>query len=338
MAANSDISLDAMCIEKAELGTLVKIAEGGQAIIYRLPDLHLGDDVPLVAKLYRSKVLPIPRVGLARLVKFRMDQDPKVRAQLDRYYNWPIRVVIERGQAVGCVVPLLLDRFFHDFTSLTGRPSRRVVEVQHLFVPESRNRQVGLAHANHTQRLSVCYEAARAYAILHSTGMVYGDMNARNLLVSLRPHPTVVFVEGDALRRSGSSAVVPQVQTPDWFVPEMAKAQSEQTDCYKLGLLILRTLTPGPGSSINRDPETIGDKLDRDGRQLLRRALGNSRDHRPHAREWANHFRETLIGRRAPRPEVGDLTADTTTSVTRVDADVTKGDAWVRRNGKWEPR
>lgn len=340
-----DTSLVAMKLEKNALGRLEFLAQGGQATIYRLPDLTLPDtDFPLVCKMYRPRWLPIPWVGLARLAMVRATETPKRRSWLDRYFTWPLRVVVEGGQGVGCVMPLLDDRFFHKFQSLTGLVSVRPLEIQHLFVPKQRNVQVGLPHASHIQRLSLCFEASRALDVLHSTGLIYGDVSSRNLLFSLRPNPTVVFVEGDALRRSGSSAVVPQVETPDWPAPEEAKAQSEPTDRYKLGLMILRILTPGPGTSTNRDPLSIGDRLDPEGRNLLRQALGTSRDHRPTAGEWVRYFRGVLTGAGSaptsspePRSNPGGAADDPSARIPRVPSAVTHGGAWVKKDGKWGP-
>jgi hypothetical protein len=309
-----------MKLERSELGRLDHLAQGGQATVYRAPELSLPDcNYPLVVKVYKSRYLPISWVGLARLAMVRQNASPKERGLLDRYFTWPLRAVVEGSGAVGTVMPLLSNDFFHNFSSITGETRLRPREVQHLFVPQDRNSRVGLTHANPTQRLSICFEAARALAILHSTGLIYGD------------------VSGDALRRSGSGAVVPQVETPDWDPPEPHKAQSEYTDRYKLGLMILRVLTPAKMTSTIRDADDVGPILNREGRILLRRALSHDRDRRTSAAEWVEHFRYVLTGQRPPSNQPIAAGPDATLNVPRVNNPAVSGGGWVRRDGQWEP-
>jgi hypothetical protein len=342
----SDGSLAAMKVDRSELGNLDLIASGGQAHVYRVPQVHFDiADFPLACKMYKTRNLPIPWIGLARLAHVREAADPKVRSLLDRYFTWPLRAVMDGNEAVGCVMPLIPDNFFHTFTLPNATTKRTPLELQHLLVAGDRNAKVGLMHANANQRLSICFETSRALNVLHSTGLVYGDINPRNLVFRLKPRPSIMFVEGDALRRSGASAVLAQMQTPDWNAPDKVKAQSEYTDRYKLGLLILRVLTPGAGSSTNRDPSAADSVLNREGRKLLRRALDVDRDHRPAPDEWIKYFKTVLLGSSAqqtgspssgmPRPQAPSGSSDDL-GIPSPGAHHVKGASWVKRNGLWE--
>lgn len=341
---NSGPGLNALRLERTEVGRLEPLASGGQAFVLRAPELTVDDvDGPLVVKLYKSHCPPIPWVGLARLAKQRLDASPRHRAQLDRYFTWPVRVVVEGDRTVGCVMPELHPRFFHDFQSRTGKVRAGAVEIQHLMAAPRKLLRVGLPEAASHHRHLVCFEIARALHLLHATKLIYGDINARNVLVSLRPTPTIAFVEGDALRRSGASAVVPQVETDDWQPPERPKVQSEWTDRYKLGLMVLRILTPGDFSSRNRDPSVLDDVLDHEGCLLARRAVGPDALQRPAPLEWVEYFRFLLTGSRgrpsgpgaSSQPGAGNNAP--TGQVPRVDTPSVRGSAWVRRNGAWVP-
>ena len=61
--------------------------------------------------------------------------------------------------------------------------------------------------------------------------------------------------------------------------------QDTVTDTYKLGLAILRCLTPGKGSSTARSPEPVSQKLDAEGARLIARALAADRPSRPAAKD-----------------------------------------------------
>lgn len=336
-----------MKVGRDELGDLELIASGGQAHVYRVPQTHLDiADFPLACKMYKKRHLPIPWIGLARLAHVREAADPRVKSVLDRYFTWPLRAVMDGNDAVGCVMPLIPDDFFHTFTLPSGSTKRTPLELQHLLVAGNRNAKVGLLHANANQRLSICFETSRALNVLHSTGLVYGDINPRNLVFRLKPRPSIMFVEGDSLRRSGASAVLAQMQTPDWNAPDKVKAQSEYTDRYKLGLLILRVLTPGAGSSTNRDPAAADPVLNRDGRNLLRRALDVDRDHRPAPDEWIKYFKTVLLGRSTqhagsnssgmPRPTPTPSNSSGDLGIPSPGDQHVKGASWVKRNGVWE--
>jgi len=90
------------------------------------------------------------------------------------------------------------------------------------------------------------------------------------------------------VRRRGQGAAVPQLNSPGWGAPEKGP-QTIESDRYKLGLFILRCLTPGVNAQ-NRDPEKAATVLDRDGLQLLRLALGEDPAARPSGKTWVMYL------------------------------------------------
>ena len=193
-----------------------KIGEGAQAVVYDAPALSLPDAPgPLVYKEYKPGQHP-PQ-GLRRLVKVRNDLDPAARSRLDQRAAWPLRVVEDGGRVHGVVLPLIPAGFLHTRV-LPGTGVRKTSprEVQNLLVPPERARLVGMPVATVEQRLAVCRDLAAALHLLHQHNLVFGDLNARNELFQLGATPAAMLVDCDAVRISGSAAVVTQLDAPDW--------------------------------------------------------------------------------------------------------------------------
>jgi hypothetical protein len=122
-------------------------------------------------------------------------------------------------------------------------------------------------------------------------GLAYGDVSARNVLVRLEESPRVLLLDCDGARPSDSPTTA--VDTPDWQPPEGGPATTA-SDAYKLGLFVLRALTPVAQGSYNRDPAWAINDLDADGFDLLRRSLHTDPRRRPRAAEWYVHLSRLL--------------------------------------------
>src|SRR5258706_8023443 len=92
-----------------------------------------------------------------------------------------------------------------------------------------------------------------------------------------------------------------QSSTPYWDPPECPIApplgqrpqqdlQDTLTDTYKLGLVILRCLTPGKGAATSRSVDRLTGELDAAGVSLVTRALSANRTARPTARELYDYL------------------------------------------------
>ena len=136
------------------------------------------------------------------------------------------------------------------------------------------------------------YGAAFAYffAFLHKRDLVFGDVSATNTLFALDPKPRIMIIDCDAVRRVGAASVVEQLQTPDWEPPEARDygrvlhgdiPQTRETDSYKLGLFILRTLTPARGATQETDWRRASGVLIPTGLDLLKQGLSANPSDRP---------------------------------------------------------
>ncbi|WP_328644913.1 hypothetical protein OHS58_31500 [Amycolatopsis sp. NBC_00348] len=308
-------------IDRAELGDLgERLGKGGQATVHLLPSLRLPDVAgEVVYKHYHAGHQP-PH-GLRAIVRARSKLAAPVRARLDGIASWPARVVIEQGAVCGVVMPLIPSSYFDRRRLPSGKVSTLPREVQGLFVGPEVASRAGLAYPDMTDRRAVCRDLAGALALLHENGLVFGDVNAKNALFRTGATPSVMLVDCDAVRIRGSAPVVRQLNAPDWAPPEGA-VLTQATDLYKLGLFVLRTLSPGPQASTSRSPQRVRSVLDAEGRRLLGAALADLGRLRPEAAEWESYF-ATRTGLSSVPDQVaagsGRQPAPTTTSGWRRD-------------------
>jgi hypothetical protein len=255
-----------------------------------VPNLMLADfSGRLAYKEYKSGHRP--PASLRSLVALRNKLDVSTRRRLDEVTAWPLRVVADdNGGIRGILIPLIPESYFVETMLPSGKPSRFPRDAQFLFIDPSLATRLGLPWISASRRLTICRDTADALDFLDShLDVVFGDINAKNILFRIDAGPTVMFIDCDAVRMRGSAAVVRQLHAPDWDAPE-GPILSKSSDRYKLALFILRTLTPGPGSSVNRNPAAIKDLFDRRGRELLDRGLNGVPSERPTAREWAQYL------------------------------------------------
>jgi hypothetical protein len=102
---------------------------------------------------------------------------------------------------------------------------------------------------------------------------------------------------------------------------------TQATDLYKLGLFVLRVLSPGPQASTFRDPGRVMGKLDAEGRGLITAALGPVGSARPTAAAWSAYFAQRIV------PAVARLTP------RRVQSPGATTSGWRRdpMTGRWVP-
>jgi hypothetical protein len=286
----------------ADLGDVSEIGSGGQGIVYSVSKepawAHSG---PLVYKEYRRD----PGSGffdnLAGIVRMRARLPHYQRAALDAATAWPLCLVVdEHGDPTGVVMPRIASRFYATVQLPSGREKTIPREIQPLFAAPARADKIGLdvpAGDDTRTRLQLCARLADAFALLHEVDIVYGDLSSRNVLYDAAPTPSVLLIDCDGA--SLASGVVPRyMETPDWGAPEMQRSlgyrPSVNTDRYKLALFVLRCMTPGDRSSINRDPAVASSVLDTTGFGLLRNALEGPPYRRPSAREWSHYLGDVL--------------------------------------------
>jgi hypothetical protein len=283
-------------VPMSALGQMIRLNAGANGTIHRLAEYQLPDEPgALVFKQYDLRAVQASLSGLMRLVDVRAGLAAQRRAVLDEMTVWPLRAVQGAGgEARGVLMRLIPDDYFEDMRLPSGRRDREPRELQHLIfeAAQARRSEVDVPpDGDVPSRLRICERFAYIMSILHGANLVYGDISARNVLYRLRPEPGVLLVDCDAARMRGSAAVNKQQHSPDWDPPERVTAQSLTTDRYKLALFVLRCLTPGKGSSINRDWSKASTVLDGPGLRLLRLGLDGPPESRPMAREWFFYLR-----------------------------------------------
>ncbi|WP_157647626.1 hypothetical protein [Actinomycetospora chiangmaiensis] len=276
-----------------------ELGRGGQARVVALPELTLPDvPGPLVFKEYKAGQAPVH--GLSGIVALRSALPPAHRVVLDACTVWPVRVVHHGPSIAGVVMPLIPGEFLQERTLPSGRAERAPREVQNLFVDPDVAARVGMPLMSLERRLTVCRDLAAALAVLHDLGVVFGDINAKNVLFQRADAASVLLVDCDSVRVRGRGAVVRQLNSPDWDPPEGA-VLSQATDMYKFGLFVLRTLSPSAQASVARDPARAAALLEDTGRALLDLALGTDPAERPSASHWANYLAERVAALRGRR-------------------------------------
>lgn len=286
-------------IAKAALGRMQSLstgsgdqASGAQALFWHLPDLRLpGCPWPLVFKQYRETDRMPAVHGLAVIIAIRQRLDEAHLPWFDATAAWPLRCVINDGLAVGVVMRLAPDDFYQTIQlRALGTTQRKLCEVQHLMASEEDCNKIGMPFADRNARFGLCATMAYFLAFLHKRDVVFGDISATNELFTLEPKPRLMFIDCDAVRKVGAASVVDQLNTPDWVPPEGPRLQTKETDSYKLGLFILRTLTPRRGGTQTTDPQLAKGILNPIGAELLEKALGPA-GNRTTPKEWYEHFR-----------------------------------------------
>jgi TIR domain len=249
-------------------------------------------------------------------VRFWMGLSPSERAVLDERTIWP-RALVDRGEAKsthGFLIPLTPPEFFCNLADPdSGKIISRPREMKWLISSAKQRRaaQIDLTEVDKTERLMLLAQLIYTIGFLHKHGWVYGDLHFGNVLFALNP-PRIILLDcdgaaalSDPTRRQGSA--------PFWDPPEcqiVSRASKEQpqrlqddaTDVYKLGLMILRSLTPGQGAATTRAPGRIADELDKEGAALVAGALSLDRLARPTAYELYSYLSRT-ISRRIGIPE-----------------------------------
>lgn len=285
---------------ESDLGNRTRLAAGGTAVVYALRDFFLPEAPSRrwVYKKYKPTYRPVSLYGMSSIVRLLDGLEPKQRALFDKAFNWPVRVVVDGGEgAAGVILPLLDDDYFLQLHLSSGAVSRVTAEMQFLLMDRAYAAKVQIPFPDPDQRRALVRSMVHAMGLLDRVEVVYGDLSARNVLYRLSPRPAVHLVDCDAVRVRGAAAAGKrQPHSPDWEPPEALLAkrrkdstgffiQSAATDRYKLGVAILRMLTPGAGST-NLDPRHAKPILPPHLYAMLQRSLGDEKAARPSAKQW----------------------------------------------------
>lgn len=297
-----------MKIQKSDLGPLDEIAAGAFGCVYRASSFSLpGDPEPLAYKEFTTD--HAHQVQAARAVVGLWNQlDASERADLARYAAWPRALVHDGGSVCGLLMPLIPNEFFCNVVdAASGRRVSRPREMSWLIATEAQRIAAGvdIPDIDLIDRHVLLAKLTYVLGLLHRRGWVYGDLSFKNVAIALEP-PRLILLDCDGAAPL-ADRTRKQSHTPFWEPPEcksgQQRLQDEVTDVYKLGLAIIRCLTPGKGAATSSDPARVSAELDAIGRGLVARAVDADRSGRPTAKDLYADFQRLLSGRVA-RPVV----------------------------------
>ncbi|MCV7409231.1 protein kinase family protein [Mycobacterium florentinum] len=261
---------------------LTKIGQGGQGVVYRAPNVKTKFATSMVYKEYKTQTqAEIDFTALAAMPA--LVEDSLTYAQAERLVSiaaWPCALVEDSGKTTGFVMPAISDQFFIPMTTAKGT-STTTAEFQHLLnhstVLEARGINISVA-----QRYTLLREVASTLTFLHEHGVCVGDISPKNLLFSLEPREAIYFIDCDAMRINGTSALR-QVETPGWGVPSGEELATIYSDTYKLGLLALRLLA---GDQNTQNPQHLPTSTPSLLRQIITDTLKPQAEARPLPQAW----------------------------------------------------
>jgi hypothetical protein len=289
-----------LALARPALGALLPLGGGGQGKIFRLPEFHLAEvPVPLIYKEYRETSGGVAPQGVANVITLRAAVAREQQPWFDSHLVWPLRLVVDDLDAAdatvaGIVMRLIPGAFFTELR-LGGETHRVPREARFLFLDRRDAAQRGLDFPDLAARLLLCQRLAYLIAFLHRNDIVFGDISSRNVLYCLAPTPDVLLVDCDAVRKVGSAPVVAQGHAPDFMPPNPRSPQSITTDLFKLGLFVIRALSPGAVVTADTAGRTAAGTLDRTGATLVAASVGHDPAARPSALAWYRYFRSLTL-------------------------------------------
>lgn len=270
-------------LQLSNMGTLQKIGQGGQGIVYKAPNVKTVFARRMVFKEYKPAALASLDVDALKAIPDFLESLPyRDGAKLIDISAWPCRVVENGNRVIGFVMPAIPDDFFTDFTTARGQ-SRVIAEFQHLLnAPHVLAMRFGGNIITERQKYELLRKVASSLDFLHERGVCVGDMSPKNMLFSLQGPPSVYFVDCDAMRVKGISPTQ-QLETPGWEVPKGEERATVFSDRYKLGLLAMRMIL---GEQDAKDPSRLPPSVPDILREVIAETLSRPADKRPTLSDW----------------------------------------------------
>ena len=175
-------------LDPGQLGRLDRFNGGGQATIYRAPDLSLpGESGPFVYKAYNDRTIhgkrEAMRNSLRSLIRVRSEAADEDRRVIDARCVWPLAVVADGRGATGCIMREVPDVFFRRITYSTGRVRLKPWSWEfHLQDPQEVADR-GLPNLKDADVAFLLARALRFLATVHRLDVIVGDLSSANILI-----------------------------------------------------------------------------------------------------------------------------------------------------------
>jgi len=229
-----------------------ELGSGGQGRVSAVGGFLINGRWPAAVKVYSADVLDqIDPAALEEIVGLPRLLSPDDSAWLYENTAWPAAVVENAGQVCGFLMRAVPEEYYFDFQTRTRGTQAKLADMAFLLNSDQYVSGSGLS-VSERDRLALLKTLAMTLSRLHALDICVGDLSPKNLLFSLAPAPHCFTLDCDAMRVRGQT-VLPQIQTPDWEVPDGEATATTAADACKFGLLAIR-LFARDQSSRNQSP------------------------------------------------------------------------------------
>jgi hypothetical protein len=191
-------------------------------------------------KEYKDDVVEtMDDAALANLVTWPSTLGQRERDRLLPHLAHPYAIVRGRDRVTGVLMPEAPGHFF--YRDRRGKVRPRTIDT--LSTPRRMAQQHRSLFFEPPHRLALLGRLLMLISDLHDHGVVVGDLQPQNILVSGDPlAPAVLLLDCDSLWLQGRHAFGAPTDPETWRSPWMGKAFTGQTDLFKLALLVTRCM------------------------------------------------------------------------------------------------
>ena len=216
-----------------------KVGQGGEGIVY-----EVGEDTGLVVKIYNH---PLTQERIEKLTHMAAISSP----DLNKFAAWPLDLVHDsKGKACG----------------FTMRKLVGFVPLHMLFSPMERKKL--FPDKGYNYLVHVARNLAMAFYKIHQMGIIIGDVNEANILVSASG--MVAMIDCDSFQvKNGKRYHFCEVGVPRYTPPELLEkgsfnnvVRTVNTDAFSLATLIFQLLFLGraPFTGINQTKDDFDEE------------------------------------------------------------------------------
>ncbi|MBY8881362.1 hypothetical protein [Actinacidiphila acidipaludis] len=287
-------------IPRVRLSTLVRdgqLGKGGQGEVWAIKDRKINKEWPIAYKQYAPTLQATADFSaLQAMVDLVPALDPPVGRWLCERSAWPAALVEDGRGPCGFLMRRVPDAFTLNLPVPAGTTA--LSAFQFLFNSQDYLDRMAI-RVTDLQRLLLLQDLAGLMGRLHELDVAVGDLSANNLLFSLTPRPTCFFLDCDAMRLRGRSAL-PQAETAGWQVPEPDREElgTARSDRYKYSLLAVRLFL---GEQEGTDASELA-RVDPALAQLAAKGRSADPEQRPTMGEWAKELERVIAHNPQGRP------------------------------------